>query len=158
MRQALTLTPPSSVGHSTAVQIDTVLSKLHGVKRTGDSWQALCPAHEDRQASLSIAEKDGKILLHCHANCRPDDVVKALGLQMRDLFQIDTRICEQLVSAGIDRLRVAVTDIGVTEEVNLHSAIAHAIVRDFGYEKQYFIPRRFFHPVTATVETELGGK
>jgi hypothetical protein len=48
---------------------------------------ARCPAHDDRHASLSIAEgKDGRILLHCFADCTTEAIVAALGLEMRDLF------------------------------------------------------------------------
>lgn len=63
------------------------LARLEGVKRSGNGrYMALCPAHDDREPSLSIAEKDGKVLLHCHAGCRTEDVLKALGLTMGDLF------------------------------------------------------------------------
>jgi putative DNA primase/helicase len=39
---------------------------------------ARCPAHEDKQASLSIGEKDGKVLLKCHAGCSQAAVIEAL--------------------------------------------------------------------------------
>jgi putative DNA primase/helicase len=29
---------------------------------------------------------DGRVLLFCHAGCRTDDVVAAIGLSMQDLF------------------------------------------------------------------------
>lgn len=53
-----------------------------------NAWQALCPAHDDRNPSLSIGVggDDGRILLHCHAGCDPRDVVEALGWDMADLF------------------------------------------------------------------------
>lgn len=61
---------------------------LTGVKKTGnDKWQAKCPAHDDRQASLSITTTmDGKTLLHCHAGCETSAVLDALGLSSKDLF------------------------------------------------------------------------
>jgi DNA primase len=52
-------------------------------RRSGASWLARCPAHDDRNPSLSIREVDGKVLLHCHAGCSQRDVIealKALGL------------------------------------------------------------------------------
>ena len=52
----------------------------------GDSWQAHCPSHDDANPSLSIAAKDGKVLLHCFAGCAPEAVVAALGLTMAELF------------------------------------------------------------------------
>ncbi len=46
-----------------------------------------CPAHEDRQASLSVREGDnGTALLYCHAGCVTADVVAALDLTMSDLW------------------------------------------------------------------------
>ena len=39
--------------------IQTVLDRLEGVKQTGSAqWQARCPAHDDRHASLSVARRD----------------------------------------------------------------------------------------------------
>ncbi len=54
----------------------------HGFGR----WSARCPAHADRLPSLSIREADSRILLHCFAGCKPEAIVEALGLEMRDLF------------------------------------------------------------------------
>jgi DNA primase len=47
-------------------------------RRSGSAWMAPCPAHEDRNPSLSIREFDGKVLLHCHAGCAQRDVIEAL--------------------------------------------------------------------------------
>jgi putative DNA primase/helicase len=58
-----------------------------GFHRGGNgSYKALCPAHVDKIPSLSISEKDGKILLRCHAGCETPAIVAALGLRMSDLF------------------------------------------------------------------------
>jgi hypothetical protein len=67
---------------------DLLLSKLDGVKRTGqDRWLARCPAHEDRNASLSICDKDsGATLVHCFAGCTVQEIVGAAGLDLADLF------------------------------------------------------------------------
>ncbi|NLF09475.1 MAG: ParB N-terminal domain-containing protein [Pirellulaceae bacterium] len=41
---------------------ELILSKLSDARRTGKSWSARCPAHDDRRASLSVSEGDnGKI-------------------------------------------------------------------------------------------------
>jgi hypothetical protein len=63
-----------------------VLALLESVQRNGRGWIARCPAHEDRKPSLSIEEGNDKVLLHCHARCSPEAVVKAIGLTMADLF------------------------------------------------------------------------
>jgi hypothetical protein len=63
------------------------LTHLRGVKRSGRGFVALCPAHEDRNPSLSVTEgEDGRILLKCHAGCSAEAVVAALGLTVKDLF------------------------------------------------------------------------
>ena len=64
-----------------------VLARLDGVRRSGQGWEALCPAHEDRNPSLSIAQgDDGRCLLYCQAGCGLADVLAACGLSERDLF------------------------------------------------------------------------
>lgn len=43
---------------------------------------ACCPAHEDKQASLSISESQaGKVLLKCHAGCSQHAVIEALQVR-----------------------------------------------------------------------------
>jgi putative DNA primase/helicase len=60
------------------MNLEAVLARLQGVRRNGSGWQARCPAHEDRTPSLSINERDGKILVHCHAGCLQQAVLAAL--------------------------------------------------------------------------------
>jgi len=67
--------------------IESILGSLDHVQRSGKGWTARCPAHDDHRNSLSISEGDDqRILLHCHAGCRPEAIVKALGMDMYDLF------------------------------------------------------------------------
>lgn len=49
-----------------------------GGRRCGRGWLARCPAHDDRNPSLSIAEASGKLLVRCHAGCSQGDVLEAL--------------------------------------------------------------------------------
>jgi hypothetical protein len=65
---------------------EALLERFHGVQRSGTGWTAKCPAHEDRNPSLSISEGDGRILLHCHAGCTPEAVCDAAGVEMWELF------------------------------------------------------------------------
>lgn len=68
--------------------IARVLSLVHGAKQTRRGWSALCPAHDDKTPSLSIAQGDnGCVLLKCHAGCESRAVVAALGLKESDLFE-----------------------------------------------------------------------
>src|SRR5262249_27396640 len=61
------------------------LARALEARRSGSSWMAKCPAHEDRNPSLSIREVDGKVLLHCHAGCTQCAVMDAL--KARGLWQ-----------------------------------------------------------------------
>jgi hypothetical protein len=68
-----------------------VLSKLERVRECGNGkWMSLCPAHEDHDPSLSIAEgDDGRVLLTCFAGCSLEAIVGAMGLRPADLFCIN---------------------------------------------------------------------
>jgi putative DNA primase/helicase len=59
--------------------IAEAIAKALGGRRAGGGWIARCPAHEDREPSLSIANgKRGKVLVRCHAGCDQRDVIAAL--------------------------------------------------------------------------------
>lgn len=63
------------------------ISRFEKLTPTKDGVMVRCPAHPDGTASLAVGEaKDGGVILHCHANCRTESVVAALGLEMKDLF------------------------------------------------------------------------
>lgn len=64
-----------------------LLERLDRVKQTGSSrWIARCPAHPDRSPSLSIREIDAGVLLHDFGGCDVNDVLGAIGLELKDLF------------------------------------------------------------------------
>ena len=60
--------------------VDYWLDRLEGVRRQGHhEWMAICPAHNDRTPSLSIAEAaDGTVLMHCFAGCNIHEIVDAI--------------------------------------------------------------------------------
>lgn len=68
--------------------LEMVCQRFGGGKRQTDgSFMCKCPAHEDRAASLHLTEgKDGRVLVKCHAGCETETVVRAIGLELRDLF------------------------------------------------------------------------
>lgn len=52
-----------------------------------DRWGAQCPAHEDRNPSLSIERKpNGMLLVYCFAGCDIGDIMSALNLEVRELW------------------------------------------------------------------------
>lgn len=70
-----------------SAEFDRVLARLECVRGHGSTRTARCPAHADRNPSLSVRLcDDGRVLLHCFAGCEPAGIVRALGLEMRDLF------------------------------------------------------------------------
>jgi len=93
--------------------IDELLDKLEKVRPTGrDKWVACCPVHGDKNPSMSVAEKDGRVLCHCFS-CGANglEVAKALGLPPSVLFEkplesghIPKRVYEE---AEVDRLVIA---------------------------------------------------
>ena len=71
-------------------QLDLIEERLHQagkrVQRKHDSLQAQCPAHEDRNPSLTVSLGERQdIVMHCHAGCRTQDVLQALGLTYSDI-------------------------------------------------------------------------
>ena len=55
------------------------IARVLGGRKAGGGWTARCPAHDDRNPSLSISDGgDGKVLVHCHAGCDQAQVIDAL--------------------------------------------------------------------------------
>ena len=68
-------------------------------QRIEGGYNVLCPAHADRNPSLSIVEKGGRFLLYCQAGCPTEKVVASLGLEMAELF---TKTTEKKIVATYD--------------------------------------------------------
>jgi len=82
------------------VTLDAFLGRLDGPQPQGDQHVARCPArdHPDRRPSLVIAERDGRILVHCRSRrCRPEDILGPLGLTLADLF-VDSHPRSRVIS------------------------------------------------------------
>ena len=61
------------------MRAEEIASGLGRFSKSGGGFVAPCPAHNDRNPSLSISEtKEGKILVKCHAGCSNDAVVAEL--------------------------------------------------------------------------------
>jgi AAA domain len=83
--------------HQPAV-LQILLERLDKVTQEGgkpNQWNALCPAHDDKNPSLSIrlgAEKDGDsvaLLVKCQANkCKMEDIANAVGIDPSEFTQI----------------------------------------------------------------------
>jgi DNA primase len=69
-------------------------------RRSGSEWMAKCPAHDDRNPSLSIRQSKGKALVHCHAGCKQRDVIEAL--KARGLWESEKRDPARRIVATYD--------------------------------------------------------
>ncbi|QNK00980.1 CHC2 zinc finger domain-containing protein [Dyella telluris] len=70
--------------------IDLVLARLDGnkLRQQGKGWVACCPAHDDKNPSLSInLGDDGRVLLNCFGGCSVPQVCSAMGIGLSDLFE-----------------------------------------------------------------------
>jgi hypothetical protein len=74
------------VGVGPPMTTDEVLARLKGVTGRGPTWQARCPAHDDRKPSLTVTDAGDKTLLHCKGGCSTESIVSTMGLTMADLF------------------------------------------------------------------------
>ncbi|MBD5521222.1 MAG: hypothetical protein HDR03_08395 [Lachnospiraceae bacterium] len=70
---------------------DEILTYFQVNKRYQDKAQCKCPAHDDKQASLTVTKGHDSVLIHCHANCSIENVLSAAGLKMSDLFYQEKR-------------------------------------------------------------------
>jgi len=69
------------------MSLDNILATLDKVKGSNGRYTACCPAHDDKDPSLTVSEAaDGTILVKCFAGCSADEIVGAVGLELKDLF------------------------------------------------------------------------
>lgn len=73
------------------VEHKKILARFHVKSSNGNKSQCICPAHKDNQASLTITEGSVSALFCCHAGCKTEDVLQAVGLKMSDLFYEEKR-------------------------------------------------------------------
>ena len=89
------------------MKTDAFLAQLSKVKATGRGrWVACCPAHDDRNPSLSIAEgDDGRVLAHCFGGCDVESVAAAVGMKLSDLMP------DAPISHQVRRVRIPALDV-----------------------------------------------
>ena len=104
--------------------IDRLTSMGCGPRRSGEGWTARCPAHDDRNPSLTIAEGvDVDVLLHCHTGCSFEDIRTAIGA---DVFA---------VSSSDDKRRVVATYRYVDEYGTLLAEKVRYDPKDFRWRR-----------------------
>ncbi len=77
-----------------AVNLEIIVNKFQNVRRSSKgSYQCSCPLpahkHGDKSPSLTITEKEDKILLFCHVcgESATPEILKVVGLEEKDLFK-----------------------------------------------------------------------
>lgn len=67
--------------------VSTVKSVTGSEPRQNSDWYTCrCPAHKDKTPSFAFKAGDRAIVVKCHAGCSSEEICKALGLRMADLF------------------------------------------------------------------------
>ena len=130
---------------TTETPIQRLLSRLDGVRATSpERFVARCPAHADKDPSLSIrVTVDGTALIRCWAGCDTADVLAAVDLTFRDLFVQDpgrppansrprpnaAALAEVEHARAVLRIAAADLDRGREHGPQDRAAIARAIAR-----------------------------
>jgi len=56
----------------------TAAELIHDLGGEPETGMCRCPAHDDKNPSLHVSQRQGKPLVHCHAGCSQEDVIGAL--------------------------------------------------------------------------------
>lgn len=71
-----------------SVLLDRFLARLEKVQNSNGTGQytALCPSHQDKERSLSVAEGEKGLVIKCFAGCETKEILQSLGLDWRDIW------------------------------------------------------------------------
>ena len=123
------------------MNVESLLAYLDGVTHLRDQnglrrWKAKCPAHDDKNPTLSVAEApNGTILLRCWAGCSALEIVHAVGMELSDLFpDRDLRDLSKQERADVRMLgkRNDVEACAYTLEVESHVMLQCALMMQAG--------------------------
>jgi hypothetical protein len=101
-----------------------MLLRLDAVRSRGiGKWSARCPAHQDKNPSLSISEGERGLLVKCWGGCTLEEITGKLGVEVKDLFYdglpdprqrreaLQRRAKEQAAQRTADKARGRTTDL-----------------------------------------------
>jgi putative DNA primase/helicase len=73
--------------------LSDLLQAQSNPRKAGRGWLSTCPSHDDRKSSLSFRiVEPAKAIFNCFAGCDNADIIKALGLEFSDLFDVEIDI------------------------------------------------------------------
>ena len=85
--------------------IEEILSRLEKVRKSGNKYTACCPVHNDRSPSMTITEKDDRVLIYCFScGAKGLDVVRAIGMSASSLFRDEWQKPEGLTPKQRDEM------------------------------------------------------
>lgn len=118
--------------HVQDASAEPLLQRLEHVQRQGNGYRARCPACGGQSRKLAIAERDGRVLVHCFAGCPADDVLGAVGLRWADLHP--PRHWPQSREER-ERARLAIREAGMASAVEV-LALEGAVIEAAGRQLQ----------------------
>lgn len=74
-------------------------SKLENVKHTSNGIKALCPAHDDKKASLTASRNGEKILFKCQAGCINNEILQIIDMEWNQFFAQEEKIPPKTIEA-----------------------------------------------------------
>lgn len=108
-----------------------------------------CPAHHDSTPSLAItAGQDGRALLHCFAGCRTEEVLQALGLTWRHLYDKPWLTPQRHLSVVRPRVNFPPVRVGTGPA----AARGFRLVGTHTYGNSEWLLERYRHPATGAKE------
>ena len=109
------------------MSVDALLGKLDGVQGHGPRWRAICPAHESKHRTRTLAvfeAEDGRVLVKCHAGCDFEQIIGAVGVDATELFP------PRAVQDGAPRPRKPWSVRDVARSLEREAAIAWVVLGD----------------------------
>ena len=125
--------------------------KALGGRKAGNGWIARCPAHDDRNPSMSLSTgKDGKVLVRCHAGCDQAKVINAL--RGRGLWEQRGRQCGWSRSVRANDPKSALLGRGHGDRTEYALRIWRAAVPASNTLAEYYLQSRGLHlPCVSTL-------
>src|SRR5260370_19827612 len=125
--------------------LDNGLAQLKGVRTSLRGWKACCPAHADREPSLSIGlGEQGQVLLKCFAGCQIERIVEAMGLTITDLFPDGATTNERASSNGAHHAILTLLDLALEKQLPWQFLFHLGVMEhpNAGLHIPYYLPHR----------------
>lgn len=123
--------------------INSIIHNFEGVRRSANGFLARCPAHEDKVQSLSIKDDGRKILLNCFAGCDIHQILKAAGLELKQLFHDNDQLQPKRQPNPFDGSNVVTSAKKEVAVYQYRDESGNVLYENVRYEPKEFRQRRF---------------